>query len=161
MASVTTCKTPVVSTPAYDERLAVPLRWWVQGVMFLATVWIAVILWVPAALAWGITAAAVGLFALSMLAYGSARITVADGALTAGKAHIEARYLGEATPLDAEAARLLAGRDADARAYLLLRPYLKAGVRVAISDPADPAPYWLLSTRHPAALAKSINDLRA
>lgn len=159
MGPVETCKTPVVSTPAYDERLTVPLRWWVQGVMFLATVWIAVILWVPAALAWGITAALVGLFALAMVAYGSARITVSEDGLQAGNAHIEARYLGEAVPLDAEQARLLAGRDADARAYLLLRPYLKAGVRVAIDDPADPAPYWLISTRHPGALAKSINAL--
>jgi hypothetical protein len=43
----------------------------------------------------------------------------------------------------------VAGRDADARAYLLLRPYLKRAVRVEITDPADPTPYWLVSTRHP------------
>ena len=89
-----------VSTPAYDERLTVPLRWWVQGVMFLATLWIAVILWVPAALAWGITAAIVGLFALAMIVYGNARITIADGVLRAGPARIEARFLGEAVALD-------------------------------------------------------------
>ena len=46
-----------------------------------------------------------------------------------------------------------AGVDADARAYLLLRPYLKRAVRVEITDPADPAPYWLVSTRHADALA--------
>jgi len=148
-----------VSTPAYDERLTVPLRWWVQGVMFLATVWLAVILWVPEALAWGITAALVALFAAMMLAYGSPRITVADGVLQAGRARIEAAYLGEVAPLDAEQARLAAGRDADARAHLLLRPYLKRAVRVEITDPADPAPYWLISTRHPQSLATAISAL--
>ena len=151
----------IVSTPAYDERLTVPLRWWVQGVMFLATLWIAVIVWVPAALAWGITASTVGLFALAMIVYGNARITVADGALRAGQARIEARFLGEAVALEETESRHLAGRDANARAYLLLRPYLKCAVRVTIEDPADPTPYWLLFSRHPVALAKTVNALRA
>ena len=150
-----------MTTPAYDERLTVPLRWWVQGVMFLATIWLAVILWVPQGLAWGITTALVALFSAMMLAYGSPRITVTDSALQAGNARIEAAYLGSAEPLDAEQARLAAGRDADARAYLLLRPYLKRAVRVEINDPADPAPYWLLSTRHPQSLARAISGLTA
>ncbi|MEX0427062.1 DUF3093 domain-containing protein [Nocardioides sp. DS6] len=148
-----------MSTPAYDERLHVPLRWWVQGVMFLATVWIAVILWVPEGLAWGITAALVALFVTAMLAYGSPRITVVDGVLHAGRARIEAAYVGAAEPLDAEAARRVAGREADARAFLLLRPYLKRAVKVEITDPADPAPYWLLATRHPRSLADAIAGL--
>jgi len=129
--------------------------------MFLATVWIAVILWVPEALAWGITAALVALFAVAMLSYGSPRITVADGILRAGNAHIEAMYVGAAEPLDAEAARRVAGPEADARAYLLTRPYLKRAVKVEITDPADPAPYWLLSTRHPRSLAQAIDALSA
>jgi hypothetical protein len=60
------------------------------------------------------------------------------------------------TPLDVEATRLTAGRDADARAYLLLRPYLKRSVRVEITDPADPTPYWLVATRHPTQLAAAL-----
>lgn len=127
--------------------------------MFLATVWIAVILWVPEGLAWGITVAFVALFVAAMLSYGSTRITVADGVLHAGRARIEAAYVGSAEPLDAESARRLAGPEADARAYLLLRPYLKRAVKVQIADPADPAPYWLLATRHPRSLAKAIADL--
>ena len=46
--------------------------------------------------------------------------------------------------------------DADARAYLLLRPYLKRAVRVEIADPADPTPYWLVATRHPETLAAAL-----
>ena len=38
---------------AYSERLHVPLRWWVQATMFLATVWLAFIVALPAWLAWG------------------------------------------------------------------------------------------------------------
>lgn len=150
-----------VSTPTYDERLSVPLRWWVQGVMFLATVWLAVILWVPQALAWTVMVVLVSLFALSLLSYGAPRITVADGQLRAGRARIEGRYLGTAEPLDADQAWRAAGPEADARAYLLLRPYLKRAVKVRITDPADPTPYWLLSTRHPRSLAAAITELAA
>ncbi len=60
------------------------------------------------------------------------------------------------TALDAEGVRRLAGVDADARAYLLLRPYLKRGVRIDITDPADPAPYWLVSCRRPEALVTAV-----
>jgi hypothetical protein len=46
--------------------------------------------------------------------------------------------------------------DADARAYLLLRPYLKRGVRVDIVDPDDPTPYWLVSCRRPEDLVSAV-----
>jgi hypothetical protein len=150
---------PLVSTPAYDERLTVPLRWWVQGVMFVATLWLAMVVSMPAALAWGLTAAILALLALAFSAYGSARIVVEQGHLRAGRARIEAAFLGTAEPLDAEAARPVAGVVADVRAYLVLRPYLKRAVKVEITDPADPAPYWLLSTRHPDRLAAAITRL--
>ena len=140
----------------YDERLGVPLRWWVQGTMMVASLWLAMVVALPGALAWAISAVALVVLAGGLLGYGAPRISVSDGVLRAGRAHIAARHLGTVEPLDPEATRRLAGRDADARAYLLLRPYLKRAVRVEITDPADPAPYWLLSTRHPDRLAAAL-----
>jgi hypothetical protein len=147
--------------PAYRERLHVPLRWWVQGVMFVATLWLALVVAVPGTLAWSATAAILALMSLAFVAYGSARIEVVDGHLRAGRARIEAFHLGGAESLDAEATRRTAGVEADARAYLLLRPYLKRAVKVEITDAADPAPYWLLGTRHPDALASALTALTA
>ena len=69
--------------------------------------------------------------------------------LYAGPAHISARPGRPAEPLDAEETRRVHGVDADARAFLLTRPYLKRSVQVPVHDPADPTPYWLVSTRHP------------
>lgn len=152
---------PLVSTAAYDERLNVPLRWWVQGIMFVATLWIAMIVSMPAALAWGVTAALLALLALAFVAYGSARVVVTDDGLRAGRARIDAVYLGTVEALDPEAARRVAGVEADARAYLVLRPYLHRAVKVQITDPDDPAPYWLLGTRHPERLAAAIAALAA
>jgi hypothetical protein len=140
----------------YAERLSVPLRWWVQGTMLVATLWLAVVVATPAAVAWAVTALAMAVVAAGFLGYGGARITVGGGVLRAGRAHIDVRHVGAVTPLDAEGMRRQAGVDADARAYLLLRPYLKRGVRVDILDPADPAPYWLISSRHPTDLAAAL-----
>ncbi len=140
----------------YVERLTVPLRWWVQGTMLVATLWLATIVALPPVAAWTVTAIALALMAALFLGYGSAAIRVDRGQLTAGRARIGAEHLGEALPLDADATRRLAGPEADARAFLLLRPYLKRAVRVEITDPADPAPYWLLCTRRPDELAAAL-----
>ena len=146
-------------SPAYAERLGVPLRWWVQGTMLVATLWLAVVVAMPAVGAWIVTAVALAALSLGLWSFGSARISVADGTFRAGRAHIDASFVGTATALDAEETRRIAGVDADARAYLLLRPYLNRAVKVEINDPADPTPYWLVSTRHPEELAKTLAAL--
>jgi hypothetical protein len=145
----------------YRERLGVPFRWWVQGTMLVATLWLALVVATPGAVAWPVTGAGLLLMAACFLSYGGARVEVADGELRAGRAHIDGSHLGTAEALDPEQTRRAAGIEADARAYLVLRPYLKRAVRVAITDPADPAPYWLISTRHPDELAGALTALTA
>ncbi len=135
--------------PSYSERLTVPLRWWVQTTMLIATFWIALVVAVPEPWAWALTAGMIALMAVCFLAYGSAQVRVADGELSVGKAHIPLSALGAAEALDKEQMRLAAGRDADARAFFVLRPYLKRGVRVQVTDPGDPTPYWLFHVRRP------------
>jgi hypothetical protein len=51
--------------------------------------------------------------------------------------------------LDAESMRAARGRSLDARAYLCIRGWLPQGVKVTLRDPADPTPYWLISSRRP------------
>ena len=145
-----------VDAAPYDERLGVPLRWWVQGVMLVATLWLALVVALPGTVAWACTGIALALLAALLLGYGSPHVTVRDGWFRAGRARIEAVHLGSAEALDAEETRRIAGPEADARAYLLLRPYLKRSVRVSVHDDRDPTPYWLVSTRDPEALAAAI-----
>jgi hypothetical protein len=150
---------PAAAPTQYDERLGVPLRWWVQGTMFVATLWLAMVVALPGAVAWAASGVAMALLAALLLMYGNARVSVADGWLRAGRARIEGVHLGAVSALDPEETRRVAGPEADARAYLLLRPYLKRAVRVQIADPADPAPYWLVSSRHPDELARAVRSL--
>jgi hypothetical protein len=84
-------------------------------------------------------------------------VAVRDGVLYAGPAHIATDLLGSVEPLDAEQTRRVHGVEADARAFLLTRPYLKRSVKVTLVDPADPTPYWLVSTRHPRELAAALS----
>ncbi|NYE37931.1 hypothetical protein F4692_003076 [Nocardioides cavernae] len=145
----------------YAERLTVPLRWWAQGTMLVASVWLALVVAVPGILAWSVTAAALALMIALFASYGGARVAVEGSTFRAGRAHIGLEHVGAVTALDREGVRRLAGVDADARAYLLLRPYLKRGVRVDIEDPADPTPYWLVSCRRPDALASALEAGRS
>ena len=142
----------------YDERLGVPLRWWALATMFLASMLLAFLVATPTWVALTGTALLSAAVLGGFWSYGKARVTVHDGVLTAGRARISVEHVGAVEALDADATHRLAGRDADARAYLLLRPYLRRAVRIAIVDPADPTPYWLVSTRRPVRLAAALTD---
>lgn len=148
---------PTPDSALYAERLSVPLRWWALGTMFLASMLLAFLVSMPLALAAGsalvLAAAMVALF----VGYGAARIIVGGSEVVAGQARIDVSWLADPVALDIADTKRAVGVEADARAYLLLRPYLKRSVRVQLTDPGDPAPYWLLSTRHPRMLAAAID----
>ena len=144
----------------YAERLTVPLRWWVQGTMLVASLWLAVLAATPGLVAWSITAVALVVLVALLGGWGRPQVGVDGTTLWAGRAHIGLEHVGELRVLDADGVRRQAGIDADARAYLLLRPYLKRGVRVDITDPADPAPYWLVACRRPEALVAAAEAAR-
>jgi len=146
----------LVPDASYREKLSVPLRWWVQGTMLVATFWLAFVVAAPALVAWSATAVLLLIMVGLFLGYGAPRVEVGDGWLRAGRARIAGEFLGDAEPLDAAETRRVAGPGADARAYLLLRPYLKRAVRVTVRDDRDPTPYWLVSSRDPEHLATAI-----
>jgi len=148
-----------VPDASYREKLSVPLRWWVQGTMLVATFWLAFVVAAPALVAWSATAVLLLIMVGLFVGYGAPRVEVGDGWLRAGRARIAGEFLGDAEALDAAETRRVAGPGADARAYLLLRPYLKRAVRVTVRDDRDPAPYWLVSTRHPEQLATAVTAI--
>ena len=41
----------------------------------------------------------------------------------------------------------------------MLRPWVSTTVELTLADPADPVPYWLVSTRRPGALATALGWL--
>jgi hypothetical protein len=148
------------ATPRYRERLSVPPRWWGLLLLFLFGLWLAVVVSTPVPVMLAVTLLGSALGFGLLLGYGAARIEVTDRVLAAGRARLQWPYCGPATALTAEETRRLHGVDADPRAYLLVRPYVATAVRVDVRDPADPTPYWMLSSRRPETLAESINAAR-
>jgi hypothetical protein len=140
----------------YRERLSVPVRWWIIAAAAVGTLY--VITAVPAGPIAGTAVAgiAAALLITLFIRYGGAVVEVDAQKLQAGRASIEREYLGKVEVLSGEAARNAFGRDCDTAAYLVLRSYLRGAVRVEITDPQDPAPYWLIATRRPDQLAAAL-----
>jgi hypothetical protein len=142
----------------YRERLTVPLVWWLLAAGFAGSLLVAI--GVYAGPAWGIGAAAASMaVATWIFASAAVLITVEPGRLRIGRGVIEPAYIAGATSLDADQTRRRAGVNADARAHLVLRPYIATAVEITLNDPADPVPYWLVSSRRPGALAEAVGRL--
>lgn len=145
----------------FDERLSVPWWWYLVslGVAGLMAAqihmgypgirsWIGYVVLLPAALA-------------VVLWLGRARVRVAGGALHAGERSVPLSSLGRVDVVRGRDERQVAlGPDLDPTAFVLLRSYVPALVRVEITDPASPEPYWVLSARRADELAKALTDGR-
>ncbi|HEY1532127.1 MAG TPA: DUF3093 domain-containing protein [Galbitalea sp.] len=94
-----------------------------------------------------------------LLIVSSPWIEVTDTALLAGRARLPIPNVGTATGYSGNDATAQRGPKLDARAWLVIRGWVKPVVRVDVLDETDPTPYWLVSTRHPndliAALKKA------
>jgi Protein of unknown function (DUF3093) len=141
---------------AYNERLSVPVTWWLTG---------GVIVVICGAELWagfGVAAAVITYVVLGILAggtllhWGLARVRVTGGDLLAGGDRLSLGSAGEVRALDERQTRALRGSHADPAARLLVRPYLKRAVYVEVTGPGERAPYWLIATRHPEELAAAI-----
>ncbi len=143
----------------YSEVLRVPLRWWALTTMFHVSTFVAFAVAVPLGVALAAVAAMVLLTTTWFLHYGSARVVVTDRSFRAGRAQIAVTWLADPRALDGEETWHAAGPGADARAWLVLRPYLRESVMVQVTDPADPVPYWLVATRRPHELAAALTSV--
>jgi hypothetical protein len=145
---------PAGPAPAFDERLWPSPTGWIAVPALAAMLGIA--LW-PVGTGAGLAAAIVGLVLAGVVAVRSAtRVRVQDGELRAGSAHIPLTLLRAPQSLDADATRHALGPGLDARAHLCLRGWVRTAVRVELDDPADPTPYWIVSTRRPEALVAAL-----
>jgi hypothetical protein len=144
----------------FRERLTVPWSWWVLAGLLTVTMLGIVGFYVGPV--WGIGVAVLTLAAAVAL-FVSAGIVISVDAdeLRVGRAVLERRYLGRCRALDAAETERRGGVDADVRAHLVLRPYVATAVEIELRDPADPVPYWLVSTRQAARLAAALNRVDA
>lgn len=145
----------------YTERLTVPLWWWPVAafLVILLGAEFHVGLPLPAKIATYLVFG--GAAAFLLLFGGAVRVGVRDGTLLAGRAALPVKYAGEVRALDRAAVRRLMGPEADPSAWTVHRPWVREGLAVVVTDPADDTPYWLISSRHPVELAAALAAARA
>ncbi len=140
----------------YRERLTPPLLWWVIGMVIGLTfvVAVAAILPLEAAAASLVVVIAV---VVGVLAGTSPIVGVGADAVVARRATLPLSAVGTVTTLSGEALHRRMGTDADPRAFLVYRAFCPEAVEIEVVDPADPHPYWLVSSRDAKAFATAIS----
>lgn len=144
----------------YDERLTVPWWWWPFAVavaallspeLYLGFSW-------PVAVAVEVvlTGAALAVPARASLI----RVRVGDGRLSVGGRSVSLTALGVPRVLDARQTRRGAGPARDPAAVTAVRAWMPGSVLLPVVEPAEPAPYWLVSSRHPQRLADAVRSAR-
>ena len=145
--------------PDYREKLwPTPWAFIVTALVIPASILVLVPISLPAGI---ITAAVLYGGCVLLLVLASPVVRVQNGELIAGPATISTHLLGEAVSFAKSEATQERGPRLDARAWLLIRGWIDPVVRVPIADSTDPAPYWIISSRHPTELAAAINGSRA
>ena len=85
-------------------------------------------------------------------------IAVTDEGLRVGTAYLEREFWGQAQAFRGLEARHERGPGAHGLAWLSLRPWIDPVVKIEVSDPGDPTPYWLISSKNPEALLAALSD---
>lgn len=144
---------------SYRERLT-------PGIPLLATIALAgpmlVLVFVPVGATIALTIGVVASFALVAASVLLSPVVRVDAAvLTAGKARIDARWLGEPGWFTGDEARQRRGPLLPGDSWHLIRGGIDGLVVVPLHDPADPVRTWTISSRTPDRLAAAISAARA
>jgi hypothetical protein len=141
----------------YAERYVVPWWGWLAGlalgVMLAGEFDLAgatLLGWVPYGL---IVLAIVG----GLWWIGHVRVAVTPTHLLVDDAKLPLEYIAEVQHIGPATRRRLLGVDAHPLAFVIQRPWIKGAVRITLNDPADPTPYWLISSRHPNDLIAALS----
>ncbi len=87
---------------------------------------------------------------------GRIRVAVADGELLVDDARLPVSVIADVVALDAAGRREVLGVGSHPLAFVVQRPWVPGAVQVVLDDPADPTPYWVVSTRRPVDLATAL-----
>jgi hypothetical protein len=142
----------------YRERL------WASAWVFLSTALVipaALLVFLPISFVTGVIVA-IFLYAacVAALVATSPVLEITATELIAGRARLPLAFIGEATGHLGEDATLQRGQKLDARAWLMIRGWIAPVVKIEVTDAGDPTPYWIISTRRPAAVVAAVAEAK-
>ena len=140
----------------FKELLRPPI--WVLAFIYFLLLSLVIAIWAAFDTTATIAALAAATIAIIYLAFAMRSTISVDGKeLRIDRAHIDIKYLGDVKILDSSAMRLLRTRDADPAAYLAIKFWVPTGVKIAVVDPRDPTPYWLITSKRGEEIAALLN----
>jgi hypothetical protein len=136
--------------------LSVPL-WWYLPVLGVAVLLGAEVhMGYPGIRSWIGYAITVPLFLGALVWLGRIRVRVVDGELRAGEDTLPLRYVGQVDVVASEGKQVALGPELDPAAHLLHRAWIGSIVRIEVTDPDDPTPYWIVSVRDTDGLVAAL-----
>jgi hypothetical protein len=143
-------------TPRFDERLSVPLWWYLPALGLAVLLGAEVHMGYPGIRSWIGYAITIPLCLGAMVWLSRVRVQVADGELRAGEARLPLRHVGQVDVVPRAGKQVALGPELDPAAHLVNRAWVGPVVRIEVTDPDDDTPYWIVSTRDPDALVAAL-----
>ncbi|WP_341945348.1 DUF3093 domain-containing protein [Microbacterium sp. LWH11-1.2] len=144
--------------PRYRERLAPSL--WLLVTVALAGPMVSLIFVPVGSTVALIAGAAVSALLVTAFIAAAPVVSVEGTTLRVGRAHIDARFLGDPVALTGADARQARGPGLPARGWHLIRGGIDGIVVVPNTDQDDPVEAWTISSRTPDRLAAAIRAAR-
>ncbi|GAB3007489.1 DUF3093 domain-containing protein [Amycolatopsis acidiphila] len=142
----------------HSERLY--LAWWGWPLPLIAAGLLAaeIHMGYPGVRAWLPYLILIPLMAGWLLLLGRSKVEITGEELLVGNARLPLRFVGEVEVIAKDRKRKALGPELDPAAFVLHRGWVGPIVRVRLTDPDDPTPYWVFSTRKPAAVAELLRQ---
>lgn len=135
-----------------------PLWWYVVAIGVGALLGLEIHMGYPGLPSWIGYAVCVPVAVLALVLLGHTRVRVAEGVLCVGNARKELRHLGRAEIVPKADRQRALGPELDPAAFLMVRAWIRQVVRVEITDPDDPTPYWVFSVRDAPGLLAALKN---
>ncbi|MEU3270807.1 DUF3093 domain-containing protein [Saccharomonospora sp. NPDC006951] len=147
--------------PGFRERLYV--TWWVWPLPLVGATLLAaeIHMGYPGLRGWLPYAVLLPLTVVLLVGMGRLPVRVTAGEepeLWVGDAHLPLRFAGDVEVIGKQDKRKALGPELDPAAFVAHRGWVPSLVRIRLTDPDDPTPYWIISTRHPERLAELVRD---
>jgi hypothetical protein len=145
-----------IIAPAYAERLRVSWWSWPAALAVALILGVEIGIGLPGLPAWAPFALVLPLTAALLIWVGRIRVTVAGDEFLVDDCRLPVAVISDVVALDTAGKREALGVGAHPLAFVIQRPWIGPAVQVLLDDPADPTPYWVISTRHPVELATAL-----
>ena len=143
-------------TPRFDERLSVPLWWYLPALGLAVLLGAEVHLGYEGLRSWVGYAITVPVCLLGLVWLSRVRVRVTDRELRAGDAALALEHVGRVDVVPKEGKQAALGPELDPAAHMVHRAWVGPVVRIEVTDPDDPTPYWIVSVRNPDALVAAL-----